>query len=204
MNVEEAASLLGVSARRVRAMIASGGIRAHRDGTAWVIDELASPKGRRSLSVRSWEVLGRTLKLRTLEGLSGQERSRTAARIRQLRESDAPSRLLIDWRPPNAPRDLYLDSLVAHAARGNDAYIRQALQRPPEYLRREDDLAQVVSSERAILGHSRQWLAEAAGVPETVVRNIETERPLTSPGQVRSVLRVLGIEPTALPNMVLG
>ncbi|WP_162903747.1 helix-turn-helix domain-containing protein [Leucobacter sp. wl10] len=203
MKVTEAADQLGVSPRRVRAMAADGRIPAHREGSAWVIEGLAPPKGRRSLSARSWQHLAKALKQRSLEGLSGQERARTAARIRQLRNAEHPSRLLIDWRPPDAPRDVFLDSLVAHAERNDDSYLKRALGRPAEYLRSSQELAYVVSSERAIRGGSRHWLAVAAGVSEDLVRDIELGRPLASPGQVRRVLRTLEVEPTALPSMAL-
>lgn len=199
----EAADQLGVSPRRVRAMAADGRIPAHREGSAWVIEGLTTRKGRRSLSQRSWQHLAKALKQRSLEGLSGQEKARTAARIRQLRNAEYPSRLLLDWHPPNAPRDVFLDSLVAHAERNDDSYLRRALGRPVEYLRSSQELAHVVSSERAISGGSRKWLAATAGVPEDLVRDIEAGRPLTSPGQVRSVLSALEIEATALPNMEL-
>lgn len=203
MKVTEAAAQLGVSPRRVRAMAADGRIPAHREGSAWVIEGLASPKGRRALSARSWQHLAKALKQRSLEGLSGQERARTAARIRQLRYAEHPSRLLTDWRPLDAPRNVFLDNLVAHAERGDDSYLKRALGRPVEYLRSSRDLAHVVSSERAIRGESRRHLAAAAGVPESLVRDIESGQPLASPGQVRRVLRSLEVEPTALPNMAM-
>ena len=203
MKVTEAAAQLGVSPRRVRAMAADGRVPAHREGSAWVIEGLALPKGRRALSARSWQHLAQALKQRSLEGLSGQDRARTAARIRQLRNAEHPSRLLIDWRPLDAPRDVFMDSLVAHAERGDDSNVTRALKRPVEYLRSSQELAHVVSSERAIRGESRRWLAAAAGVSEDLVRDIESGRPLASPGQVRRVLRTLGVEPTALPDMAL-
>ncbi len=203
MKVTEAATQMGVSPRRVRAMAAEGRIPARREGSAWVIEGLASPKGRRALSARSWQHLAKALKQRSLDGLSGQERARTAARIKQLRTSDHPSRLLTDWQPSNAPRDVFLDSLVAHAERNDDSYLKRALGRPAEYLRSSQELAQIVSSERAIRGESRRRLAAAAGVSEGLVRDIESGRPLASPGQVRRVLRTLEVKPTALPSMAL-
>ncbi len=204
MNVQEAATLLNVTPRRVRAMIADGRISAHREGAVWVVHELTPPKGRRSLSPGSWRKLAHALKQRTLEGLSGQERSRTATRIRQLRDSADPSRLLLEWFPKGAERDVFMDSLLAHAKRRDNDYLKRTLVRPTEYLRSSQDLAQVVASERAIRGGSRRWLAEAAGVPKHLVRDIETGRSLSSPKQVRQVLSTLDIEPTALPGMVLS
>ncbi|QJU52547.1 excisionase family DNA-binding protein [Herbiconiux sp. KACC 21604] len=204
MNVTEAAAQLGVSPRRVRALIADGRIRAHRVGVGWEIEGLAPSKERRALSVRSWLMLGRAVRSRALVGLSGHDRMRTAERIRRLRESDRPSRLLADWRPADAPAELYLDSLTARANRADDDYIRAALQRGPEYLRSRVDLAEVVASERAIRGESREELAERASVSARLVKSIESSQPLTSPGEVRRVLRALDIEPTALPDMVLS
>ncbi|KAB1640988.1 helix-turn-helix domain-containing protein [Gulosibacter chungangensis] len=203
MNVEEAAAELNVSSRRVRALIAEGRIPAHREGNAWIIESLTAPKTRRSLSPRSWQQLARALKLRALEGLVGQERSRTAARIKALREAKHPSQLLLDWRPKDAPRDLYMDSLVAYAELGHDDYLKLSVKRPPEYLRDSQDLAQVVAAERAIQGATRKSLAEAADVPISLVRDIETGKPLTSLGGLRRVLKALEIEPRALPKMVL-
>lgn len=203
MKVTEAATQLGVSPRRVRVMAAEGRIPAHREGSSWVIEGLTLPKQRRALSARSWKHLANALKYRNLEGLSGQERARTATRIQRLRNSEHPSRLLTDWRPPNAPRDVFMESLVAHAEHNDDSYLKRALGRPAEYLYSNQELAHVVLAERAIRGESRSGLAAAAGVPETLVRDIESARPLASPGQVRRVLRALEIEPTGLPNMVL-
>jgi excisionase family DNA binding protein len=204
MNVRDAAIQLGVTPRRVRAMIADGRIPASRSGSTWVIDALAPVKSRRALSTRSWALLAGALKQRTLDGLTGHDRARTAERIRQLRESDHPSQLLADWRPSAAKRDAFMDSLTAHAQSQDDAYIKRALRPRPEYLRSAFDLAQVVRSERAIRRESRERLAEASGVPEAMVRDIEMRHPLSSPSDVRSVLRALDIEPTALPDMMLS
>lgn len=204
MKVAEAAVELGVTPRRVRAMIADGRLRAHRDGSTWVIDELAPVKTRRSLSPRSWEHLARALKHRTLDELTGHDRSRTAERIRRLRAAEHPSRLIADWRPPAARHDAFMESLAARAANGDDAYLAEMFRRRPEYLRDPRDLAEVVRSEREIQGLSRSQLAAAAEVPVSIVADLERRRPLTSPGSVRSVLAVLGVEPTALPEMSLS
>lgn len=203
MRVTDAASQLGVSPRRVRAMAAQGRVPAHKEGAVWVIEELVNRKTRRALSVNSWQNLSRSLKQRSLAGLSGQERARTAARIKALRTAPHPSSLLIDWRPAQAPADVFLDSLVAYAERNDDYYLKHAMERPEEYLRSSQDLAEIVSSERAIRGMSRSQLASAAAVSARFVRDIESALPLVSPGQVRRVLGALGIEATALPDMAL-
>ncbi|MHA3684801.1 helix-turn-helix domain-containing protein [Leucobacter sp. HY1908] len=204
MDVREAAMSLGVTPRRVRAMIADGRITARRAGSRWVIDELAQPKRSRALSETSWRRLTTALKLRTLEGLAGQARARTAARIRSLREAQSPSQLLRDWRPKYAEQDLWGDTLFAHATRGDDTYLRNMLRRPTEYLHRGEDLAQVVAAERAVRGLSRRELAELADVTPPFVSDIESVKPLSSPGQVMRVLRALNIEATSLPEMALA
>jgi excisionase family DNA binding protein len=204
MNVVEAAAQLGVTPRRVRAMIADGRISAHRVGPHWVIDHLAPVKTRRSLSPRSWAMLSAALKGRTLEGLAGHDRSRIAERIRLLRESEYPSRLMVDWRPEAGRVDPFMDSLADHAALGDDSYVMAAIRRPAEYLRDPADLAEVVRSERTIRGEGRDALAKRSGVSVESVRDIETGRLLSSPSDVRSVLRALDVEPTALPTMVLS
>ena len=43
-----------------------------------------------------------------------------------------------------------MDSLAAHAERNDDSYLRRALGRLVEYLRSSQELAHVVSSERAV------------------------------------------------------
>lgn len=203
MNVADAATQLGVTPRRVRAMIADGRVRAHRVGRAWVVDEIVSPRDRRPLSTRSWELLAGALRSRTLEDLSGQDRVRTATRIRQLRGSHDPARLLTEWWPRGAAPDVFMDSLLAHASAGEGDYVREMLRPRREYLRSGRDLADVVSSERAIRRLSRAELARAAEVSPDVVRDIEACRSLTAPGSVRRVLRTLEIEPTALPDLAL-
>lgn len=184
-------------------MVAAGRIPAHKQGAEWVIQKPVTPKSRRALSESSWQHLIKALKQRSLEGLSGHDRGRTATRIWQLRNSENPSQLLADWHPVNASQDVFSDSLVNQAKQGNNIYLKFALTKPVEYLRSSKDLANVVSSERTIQGMSRQQLATAAKVDEGLVRDIELRRPLSSPSSVRRVLRVLEIEPTALPDLAL-
>ncbi|CAN5314701.1 hypothetical protein BH09ACT6_BH09ACT6_02430 [soil metagenome] len=204
MNVVEAAGELGVSPRRVRALIASGRLTAHKSGSEWVIPRLdAGPRRRRRpLSPRSRELLARSLHDRTLHGLTGQDRARTAARLRELRTSDDPGQLLIEWWGGVAPDAFgFAENLVQHAVAGNRYYVAETLRRRPrEYLRRREDLADVVSGERAILGMSRQQLADSAGVLVELVRSIEAGEPVNSPAAIRRILRAVNVEPTALPD----
>lgn len=106
--------------------------------------------------------------------------------------------------PEHGLSDPFMDSLADHAALGDDAYVKAALRRPAEYLRDPADLAEVAKAERAIRGEGRDALAERSGVTVGCVRAIELGRPLTSPSDVRRVLRALDVEPTALPPMVLS
>ncbi|NQX15528.1 helix-turn-helix transcriptional regulator [Rathayibacter sp. VKM Ac-2857] len=91
---------------------------------------------------------------------------------------------------------------MQHALHGDPAYVREALHRPRrEYLRRPDVLATVVGSERRIQGLSTDELAHAAGVAVSDVRRLERGLPMSTPSTARRVLDVLGVEPTALPDL---
>jgi DNA-binding XRE family transcriptional regulator len=208
MNVKEAAAALDVSPRRVVAMIAAGQITATKAAGCWHITEVPSVRSRRRpLSGRSQSLLAQALHTRSLAGVHGQELSRTAARIRELRSSENPAELLVDWWRGNvdiAPVN-FGTNLVRHAVVGDAEYVREALHRPRrEYLRRPEDLAEVVGTERRIRGLSLQQLAREAEVSVADVRAIENGRPLSSPTISRRVLRVLEIEPTALPDLALA
>ncbi|HMS77469.1 helix-turn-helix domain-containing protein [Gordonia sp. (in: high G+C Gram-positive bacteria)] len=204
MNVAEAADQLGVSPRRVRALIAAGRVNAAKVGTSWQVETL--PDGRRHrrpLSVRSRRMLVHALHYRTLTGLSGTDRSRTAARIRALRTADDPSALLADWwgGAPDHDGGLFETHLIANAVAGNTEYIRYSVsQHHYEYLRDPDDLADVVATERTIRGWSVRRLADSADIDPAAVRLIERaeQAPLSA---VRRTLRALDIEPTALPDL---
>ncbi|MCJ1707065.1 helix-turn-helix domain-containing protein [Microbacterium sp. VKM Ac-2923] len=208
MNVREAAAALDVSPRRVVAMIAAGQITATKARGGWQITEVPSVRSRRRpLSKKSQSLLARALHTRSLAGVHGQELYRTAARIRELRSSENPAELLVDWwrgNVDNAPVN-FGTNLVRHALAGHAGYVREALRRPRrEYLRRPEDLAEVVGTERRVRGLSLQQLAREAEVSVADVRAIENGRPLSSPTTSRSVLRVLDIEPTALPDLALA
>ncbi|QHF23229.1 helix-turn-helix domain-containing protein [Rathayibacter sp. VKM Ac-2804] len=204
MDVKQVAEQLGVTPRRVRAMIAAGRIEARKVGRRWEIVEVPEVRSRRPLSARSRRLLAHALHERTLSGLEGQERARTAARIRLLRASPDPAGLLADWWGGTVESGLvdFGTNLVQHALHGDPAYVREALHRPRrEYLRRPEDLADVVGSERRIQGLSTDELAHAAGVAASDVRRLERGLPMSTPSTARRVLDVLGVEPTALPDL---
>lgn len=204
MKTEEAADALGVSPRRVVAMIGAGQIEATKVGQRWHITTLPPSRSRRPLSDRSRSLLARALHTRSLAGIDGQERARTAARLRELRSSNDPAALLAEWwggagddEPVN-----FGTNLVRHALAGDRDYVREALhRRRREYLRQREDLADVVSTERRVRGLSIHDLAQTAEVPDSAVRRIERGLPMSSPSTARKVLRVLDIEPTALPDV---
>jgi hypothetical protein len=205
MDVVSAAAELGVSPRRVRALIDAGRVAAHKSGRGWVVTDLGGERRRgRPLSEGSRAMLTAALRARTLRGLAGHDRARTASRIGQLRASSDPAGLLAAWWGGQAPQGAgFGENLVRRAVAGDDGYVREAVrQHHREYLRDRGDLAEVVSSERAIRGWTRSQLAEAAAVPVAVVEDIERARALTGPGGVRRVLRALEVEPTALPDLV--
>ena len=83
---------------------------------------------RRPLSEHSRLILARALHNRSLIGLTGQDRKRTAARIGELRTSDDAAALLIDWwgGKPFGPLN-FGTNLVEHALAGNSAYVTEAL-----------------------------------------------------------------------------
>lgn len=204
MNVAEAADHLGVSSRRVRALIADGRVQATKVGTSWQIESLPeTARLRRPLSMRSRRMLVHALHYRTLRGLSGTDRSRTAARIRALRAADDPAPLLSDWwgGGPDVDSGLFETHLIANAADGNTDYIRYSVaQHRYEYLRDPGELADVVAGERTIRGWSVRQLANTAGTDPADVRLIERGRPAPL-GAIRRTLRALDIEPTALPDL---
>ncbi|NKY50537.1 helix-turn-helix domain-containing protein [Nocardia vermiculata] len=206
MNVAEYAELTQVSPRRVRAMARSGVIQAHRTGDRWEIDEVAPHRRRRRpLSPASRLALTRALHTRTLEGLSGQMRARTAERVDLLRRTDEPAHILADWWGGVAPTHLDGGSnLVVHAIRGNHDRVAEVLHRPrTEYLREPADLARTVRDERAIHGLTRRALSERADVDTGLIGSIERAEPLNDIRGVRRVLRALEVEPLALPPMDL-
>ncbi|MCU1477183.1 MAG: hypothetical protein JWQ64_1876 [Subtercola sp.] len=204
MNVEEYAAAAGITPRRVRALIEHGAVEATKVGRGWVLDSpVRRPSARRPLSPESQDALANALQHRGLAGLTGHLRARTAARIRELRASNDPSTLLVDWWGGKKPaRENGGTNLVFHALKHNNAFIlKRVNDRPTEYLRDPADLADVVSSERTIRGLSRAALASQAGVDSTFVSALEQARPVNSLSDVRKVLRAIDVEPSALPSM---
>lgn len=207
MNVQEASKALGVTERRVRALIHQGKITAHKVGRTWQIDDLKVRRAtRRPLSEHSRLILSRALHNRSLTGLTGQDRKRTAKRIAELRASDNPAALLIDWWGGEHSGPLnFGTNLVEHALAGNSTYVLEALHRQQEeYLRKPEDLADVVSSERLIQGLTQVELASKAGVVIGDLKKIERAIRLPLPTSSRKILRVLNIEPTALPDLAVA
>lgn len=204
MDVRKASETLGVSPRRIRALIQQGRIAAHKQGQAWHVDDLDVHRARRRpLSEHSRLILARALHNRSLTGLTGQDRKRTAARIGELRASDDAAALFIDWwgGKPFGPLN-FGTNLVDHALEGNSGYVAETLRQPRrEYLRKPADLADIVSSERAILGLTPKELAVRAGVQPADLRKIEHGERLATPAPARKILRALDIEPTALPDL---
>ena len=205
MDVLEYASALDVSPRRVRALIASKHIPAHRKGGRWVIDttDIRQPQSSRPLSSSSQRFLALALHNRSLAGLTGQDRARTAARIRALRASTDPAARLVSWWGSRAPVEMNGGTnLVQHALRGNGSYVRERIQaRPTEYLREWSALAEVVASERTIRGLTRSELAGLAGVTSVELNTLERALPFDSISAVRRMLRALDIEPSAIPSI---
>ncbi|MGB9036543.1 MAG: helix-turn-helix domain-containing protein [Paeniglutamicibacter sp.] len=204
MNVGEASQALGVTERRVRALIQQGKLKAHKIGRAWQIDDIELRRAlRRPLSEHSRLSLSTALHNRSLTGLSGQDRKRTAKRIAELRASDNPAAMLVDWWGGKHWGPLnFGTNLVDHALAGNSTYVREALHRTRrEYLRKPEDLADVVSSERLIQGFTQSELADKSHVSLGDLQKIERAVGLPSPSPSRKILRVLNILPTALPNL---
>jgi hypothetical protein len=149
-------------------------------------------------------MLLKALHTRSLAGLHGQDLIRTAARIAELRSSSDPAKLLADWWGGivEGPAS-FGTSLVSHAIGGDRDYVSRSIHRVRrEYLRRAEDLADVIRSERTIRGMSRSQLADVAHVPINDIDALEHAKPLTSPAPARRVLRALDVEPTALPDLV--
>lgn len=95
ISVAEAAQILDVSPRRVRALIDAGRVQARKVGGRWLVDAAALPRPHRSRPMaaeRAWEILAETPAPATRQA---------AYRLRQrrarLREDTEPERLLSAW-----------------------------------------------------------------------------------------------------------
>lgn len=123
LSVREAAEHLGVSERRVRALIAEGRLAAQKLGGRWAVDRRgigrrvqARPAAVRPLSARSAAVLERRLQalleqdegVAWREGVSAVEAHRTERRLRRLLEAEQPAPLLRAWVAHQfAPVDIF-------------------------------------------------------------------------------------------------
>lgn len=194
---------MGVTPRRVRALISEGKIPARRSGGKWVITHLPLSRTRRPLSATSRAQLAHALHFRSLSGLDGQALSRTASRLHLLRTSDDPARILLDWWGGTAnEKDAYVRNLLQRAMAGDSAGVRDELRRRhPAYLSTPARLADRIATERRIHGLSHAQLAERAGVERAVVLDLERGRATRGPGPSRRVLRALDVTPSALPPL---
>lgn len=206
MNVNQAAEQMKVTPGRVRALIKSGRISAHRSGRRWEIDSLSPTRTRRPLSEKSRRQLAAALHSRSLRGLDGQARARTAERLRLLRSVEDPGALLLEWwGGTTEDDDRFIRSLLRRAAAGDRDGVRETLRkRRPAYLASTALLADTVGTERRIQGLNRAQLALLADVPETTVRLLERGAAMRTPGPSRRVLKALDIVPTALPPMEMS
>jgi len=121
--------------------------------------------------------------------------------MRALRESDDPTSLLIAWWDGQQPTELNGGTnIVQHALYGNSEYVRARIHySPTEYMVHRTRLAEVVSSERNIQGLRRIELAERAGVTLAAVNRLERAEPFETLRVVWPILRVLDIQPSAVP-----
>lgn len=206
MKIREAAQRLGVSERRARTLAASGLIPARKVGTTWVVDAATARPGRgRPLAPMAQRHLTEALHNRSLTGLRGHDRTRTAQRVRLLRSASDPALLLRRWFPRGAVlrRGIPVNfghRLVALAHLGKTREVRELLARKTtEYLRAPEDLAEIIASERAISGLSTADLAEQSNSTVDAIRTLEMHGTYASPGALRRVLRSLEVSPSALP-----
>jgi excisionase family DNA binding protein len=110
LSVGQAAAKLGVSERRMRALIYAGSVHAERVGSQWTVDEAAlarySPNVARPLSPRNaWGLLELSAGLRP--ALSPSELSRARKRLSALGNSRSPEQLLRSWFAQRSERRVY-------------------------------------------------------------------------------------------------
>lgn len=194
MNVSEAARTLGVSDRRVRAMIRSGRAKASMKNGAWQIEGIARAD-RRPLSERSRTQLARALHDWSLRGLTGHDLTRTAGRMRSLVDSDDPSSLLRSWwgtsdfEVRNAG-----DSLARSAFAEDEEFVYAYLHRNRHaYLTDAESTRDAVVTMRRISGRSVEVAAATANVDEGVLRGIERGRLPSSVVTMRRILESLDL-----------
>ncbi|QQD76799.1 helix-turn-helix domain-containing protein [Curtobacterium sp. YC1] len=104
-SVADFAVRAGLSPRRVRALIASGALRARRVGGHWLIDQSSDhrPAPSRALGTRMQAGLLAALSGQPSEQLSASERVRLRRYRDELLRSDEPDRLLKAWTRPTPP-----------------------------------------------------------------------------------------------------
>jgi excisionase family DNA binding protein len=112
IGVPDAAVRLGLSERRLRALIAAGHLHADRFGREWMLDEadIARHEARshgRPLSERSAWALINLASGRGMEDIFPSEQSRARARLRRLLAEESPERLLRSWLAARAVRRAY-------------------------------------------------------------------------------------------------
>ncbi len=205
MNVNEASEALGVSPRRVRAMISQGTIPAQMVKGRWQLQDYnpRTQRSRRPLSPSSRTALVDTLRTRSLGTLTAQTRARTADRLRALRDTSDPASLIASWWPEgDEGGDPFTRSLVRNARAGNNAYLTKLVKpRANEYLRSRERLADILKTERAVRGLSVLELADASGVQSKIISHLEKGLRVSSPAAALRTLAVVGVQPTALPDL---
>lgn len=113
LSVTEAAGRLGVTERRVRAMLKNGKLDGQKVGGRWLVElgegKVSAPRlGIRPLSVRScWTLIlavGPSSPAPPGFVPTPSERYRLKARLQRLRREDSPAALLRAWLPKRAAR----------------------------------------------------------------------------------------------------
>lgn len=195
-----------MSERRARALAASGLIPGRKSGTTWVVDAATTRPGRgRPLAPMAQRHLTEALHYRSLAGLRGHDRTRTAQRLQLLRSACDPALLLRRWFPLGAARRHgtpvnFGHRLVALAHLGKNQEVSKLLARKTtECLRAPEDLAEIIASERVISGLPIADLAEQSNTTVDAIRTLEKHGAYASPGALRRVLRSLDVSPAALP-----
>lgn len=177
MDVQSYATAHGISPQRVRQLAAEGKLRAHREGRSWVIeDDARTILARRPLSPQSQADLLAYLKVRTLDAApSGYRRQRLAARVRELKNAENPAELIRQYfsniEPPQGPAGA---AIVRAAKRGLDQQVNVPIRANAHVVMiTAESIARRIRDARMIQGTSVQSLSKAAGVPDSIVRELE-------------------------------
>lgn len=104
VGVQECAQILGVSDRRVRAMIESGLLPARRVGGRWLVDESAVPRSRRASRAMSERMAWALLEVLAgqIPDVAASERARLEEKAAALLRGRDAARLLRSWLPRRA------------------------------------------------------------------------------------------------------